>query len=91
MNEVKKIHHRGTGIGVKIKEGQNRDEKKINLEIALKRFKKRQKEFGVLFEIRERQEFTKPSAKRRKLIQQAISRNDREVAFEKEMEKLSNI
>ena len=67
--EDKKIIHRGTGIGVKVKVGTTKEEKKTNLEVALKRFKKKQKEYGVLFEIRERSEFVKPSAKRRKEIQ----------------------
>ena len=89
--ETKKIIHRGTGIGVKVKAGITREEKKINLEIALKRFKKKQKEYGVLFEVRERAEFVKPSIKRRKEKQRAVSRNNHLVAIEKEFAKLSHI
>lgn len=47
---------------------------KIALEIALRKFKKMVKDSGILLEFRERQEYLKPSVKKRKMKIQAIRR-----------------
>ena len=51
-------------IIVPIKEGEN-------IEKALKKFKRKFEKTGVIKELRERQKFTKPSVKRRGVIQKA--------------------
>ena len=45
---------------------------KGNLNRALKQFKRKFKQTGVLKEVRERKNYTKPSTKRRKLKEKAI-------------------
>ena len=45
---------------------------KGNVEKALKQFKRKFKQTGVLKEVRERKNYTKPSTKRRKLKEKAI-------------------
>jgi small subunit ribosomal protein S21 len=52
-------------IIIPIKEGEN-------IERALKKFKKKFDRTGVIRELRERQKYTKPSAKKRKMIEKAI-------------------
>jgi len=52
-------------IIVPIKEGEN-------IEKALKKFKRKFEKTGVIKELRERQKFTKPSVKRRGVIQKAV-------------------
>lgn len=42
-----------------------------NIDKALKRFKRKFNQIGVMKEIREREQFTKPSVKRRKEVQKA--------------------
>lgn len=46
----------------------NKDE---NIEKALKKFKRKFNQVGIVKEIKERGEFTKPSVKRRKIVQKA--------------------
>ena len=55
-------------IGVKVVNG--------NIEGALKKFKKLVKDSGILNELRDRQEFLKPSIKNREVKLKAIRRND---------------
>ena len=52
-------------IIVPIKEGDNIDK-------ALKKFKRKFEKTGVMKELRERQKFTKPSIKKRGIVQKAI-------------------
>jgi len=52
-------------IIVKIKEGEN-------LEKALKQFKRKFNAIGVVKELHDRQQFTKPSMKRREIVKKAI-------------------
>ena len=52
-------------IIVPIKEGDNIDK-------ALKKFKRKFEKTGVIKELRERQKFTKPSIKKRGLVQKAV-------------------
>ena len=52
-------------IIIPVKEGEN-------IERALKRFKRKFKEVGVIEELRERQKYTKPSVKRREELKKAI-------------------
>ena len=52
-------------IVIPIKEGEN-------IERALKRFKRKFKEVGVIEELRERQKYTKPSIKRREELKKAV-------------------
>ena len=51
-------------IIIPVKEGEN-------IERALKRFKRKFKEVGVIEELRERQKYTKPSIKRREELKKA--------------------
>ncbi len=52
-------------IIVPLKEGEN-------IERALKKFKRKFEKTGIVKELRNRQEFTKPSVKRREQIKKAI-------------------
>ena len=52
-------------IIIPVKEGEN-------IERALKRFKRKFKEVGVIEELRERQKYTKPSIKRREEVKKAV-------------------
>jgi small subunit ribosomal protein S21 len=52
-------------IIIPVKEGEN-------IERALKRFKRKFKEVGVIEELRERQKYTKPSIKRREELKKAV-------------------
>ena len=45
---------------------------KGNIERALKQFKRKFKQIGILKEVRERKNYTKPSTKRRKQKEKAI-------------------
>ena len=56
----------GNAMGVKVLDN--------NLEVSLRKFKKLVKESGILFEVKERREFQKPSAKKRKQMQSAVRR-----------------
>jgi len=56
----------GAPMGVKVLDG--------NIEAALRKFKKLVKESGVLFELKERREFSKPSAKKTKKMETAKRR-----------------
>ena len=47
-----------------------------NIEAALRFFKRQMKESNVLQEVRDRQEFIKPSAVKRKQKQQAVRKED---------------
>lgn len=78
---------KGTGIEVKVWKGDTPEEKMANLKKALSKFKKKQKEYGVIKEIKYRQEYIKPSAKRRKVKMDAITREKHQVAKRKELEK----
>lgn len=53
---------------------------------ALKKFKRGVMESGHLFELRERQEYTKPTTKRRKQKQQAIRNQEIEMMKQNEVE-----
>ena len=57
--------------------------RKGDIQKALKIFKRRVSESGHLFELRKRQEFTKPTTIRRKQKQQAIRENQRQVILDK--------
>jgi len=57
--------------------------RKGDIQKALKIFKRRVSESGHLFEVRKRQEFTKPTTIRRKQKQQAIRENKRQVILDK--------
>ena len=52
-------------IIVPVKEGEN-------IERALKKFKRKFEKTGIIKELRSRQEFTKPSVKRREQIKKAV-------------------
>ena len=52
-------------IIVPVKEGEN-------IERALKKFKRKFEKTGIIKELRDRQEFSKPSVKRRELIKRAV-------------------
>lgn len=64
-----------SGIKVEVKDGQ--------LEKALKLFKKKIKDSRIMLELRDRQEFTKPSLLKRKNKNKAINRLRMEVLKEK--------
>ena len=57
--------------------------RKGDIQKALKIFKIRVSEIGHIFEVRKRQEFTKPTTIRRKQKQQAIRENQRQVILDK--------
>ena len=57
--------------------------RKGDIQKTLKIFKRRVSESGHLFEVRKRQEFTKPTTIRRKQKQQAIRENQRQVILDK--------
>ena len=57
---------RGNAMGIKVLDN--------NLEVSLRKFKKLVKESGVLFEVKERREFRKPSAIKRRKMQSAVRR-----------------
>ena len=57
--------------------------RKGDIQKALKIFKRRVSESGHLFEVRKRQESTKPTTIRRKQKQQAIRENQRQVILDK--------
>ena len=57
--------------------------RKGDIQKALKIFKRRVSESGHLFEVRKRQEYTKPTTIRRKQKQQAIRENQRNVILQK--------
>ena len=77
MGEVKKkkkyvdMNLPGYAIGVRVPGPSNGD-----LEMALRKFKTIVKEAGIIDEFRDRQEFIKPSVKKRKQKLQAIRRKD---------------
>lgn len=52
-------------IIVPVKEGEN-------IERALKKFKRKFEKTGIVKELRNRQEFTKPSVKRREQVKRAV-------------------
>jgi small subunit ribosomal protein S21 len=52
-------------IIVPVKEGEN-------IERALKKFKRKFEKTGIIKELRDRQEFSKPSVKRREQIKRAV-------------------
>lgn len=52
-------------IIVPVKEGEN-------IERALKKFKRKFEKTGIIKELRDRQEFTKPSVRRREQVKKAI-------------------
>jgi small subunit ribosomal protein S21 len=52
-------------IIVPVKEGEN-------IERALKKFKRKFEKTGIIKELRDRQEFTKPSVKRREQVKRAV-------------------
>jgi|TARA_Y100001937_G_scaffold56230_1_gene77339 ribosomal protein S21 len=57
--------------------------RKGDIQKALKIFKRRVSESGHLFEVRKRQEFVKPTTRKRKQKLQAIRQNQRQVILEK--------
>jgi small subunit ribosomal protein S21 len=59
-------HIPGCALGIKVLDG--------NLEIAIKKLKRLVKDSGVLYDLRQRTEFEKPSAKKRVLMQHAKRR-----------------
>jgi small subunit ribosomal protein S21 len=52
-------------IIVPVKEGEN-------IERALKKFKRKFEKTGIIKELRDRQEFTKPSVRRREKVKRAV-------------------
>jgi small subunit ribosomal protein S21 len=52
-------------IIVPVKEGEN-------IERALKKFKRKFEKTGIIKELRDRQEFTKPSVRRREQVKRAV-------------------
>ena len=55
-----------------------------NIEKALRIFKRKVKDSGILYDLSERSYYTKPSMKKRKMKLRAISRNKRQMQEEKE-------
>ena len=62
-------------VSIKVRNG--------DIQKALKVFKRRVSDSGHLFEVRKRQEYTKPTTVRRKQKQQAIRANQRQVILDK--------
>ena len=62
-------------VSIKVRNG--------DIQKALKVFKRRVSDSGHLFEVRKRQEYTKPTTIRRKQKQQAIRANQRQVILDK--------
>ena len=71
----KKLGGHVSGIKVEVRDG--------NLEKALRLFKKKIKDSRILLELRDRQEFTKPSLIKRRNKNKAINRLRMEVLEEK--------
>lgn len=67
-----------TGISVKVK--RPHDPNSVN--VALKKFKKQIQEYNLLNILRDKQEFTKPSERKRKAKHRAIRRYQREQSLE---------
>ena len=62
-------------VSIKVRNG--------DIQKALKVFKRRVSDSGHLYEVRKRQEYTKPTTVRRKQKQQAIRDNQRQVRLDK--------
>ena len=62
-------------VSIKVRNG--------DIQKALKVFKRRVSDSGHLYEVRKRQEYTKPTTIRRKQKQQAIRANQRQVILDK--------
>tara|TARA_B100000131_G_scaffold279996_1_gene285538 strand:+ start:113 stop:382 length:270 start_codon:yes stop_codon:yes gene_type:complete len=62
-------------VSIKVRNG--------DIQKALKVFKRRVSDSGHLYEVRKRQEYTKPTTVRRKQKQQAIRANQRQVILDK--------
>lgn len=82
FNDVKKKKGKscklsGIGIGVRVPGSAKED-----LEIALKNFKRMVKESGILLEFKNRQEYIKPSMKKR----ESLIKSKRKLKFEVENE-----
>ena len=71
----KKLGGHVSGIKVEVRDGQ--------LEKALRLFKKKIKDSRIMLELRDRQEFTKPSLTKRRNKNKAINRLKMEVLEEK--------
>jgi len=67
-------------VGVKVppSETNRPEERKANIEIALRKFKQNVNDSGVIDEYKSRKEFIKPSAKKRRQREQAIRVAQRE-------------
>ncbi len=70
----------GYTIGVRVPGNTDRD-----LEMALRKFKKIVKDSGILEEYRDRQEYLKPSVKRRKQKLEAIRRKDNDFYYDEQL------
>ena len=68
-----------SGIKVEVRDG--------NLEKALRLFKKKIKDSRIMLELRDRQEFTKPSLRKRQNKNRAINRLKMQVLEEKQKNK----
>lgn len=71
-----------SGIKVEVK-----DDSLKSLDRALKLFKKKIKDSRIMLELRDRQEFTKPSLKKRRNKNKAINRMKMQVLEEKQKNK----
>ena len=76
----KKLGGHVSGIKVEVRDG--------NLEKALRLFKKKIKDSRIMLELRDRQEYTKPSLIKRRKRNKAINRMKLQVMEEKKKNKL---
>ncbi|MBC8147532.1 MAG: 30S ribosomal protein S21 [Bacteroidetes bacterium] len=81
-HNFKKSKINGTKVVVK-------DSSKEAVESAIYSFKKLVKDSGKLNELRDRQEYSKPSKTRRKILQYAVRRQKRLTEYEKYIDSLS--
>lgn len=51
-----------------------------SIDRALKRYKRKHRNIGLIRELRRRQQFTKPSVKRRKEVLKAVYKQEKEIA-----------
>jgi small subunit ribosomal protein S21 len=65
-----------TNIEIKVERGSSQEESHKNLEKALKVLKNKMFKIGIVKELRDRKEFTKPSVKKRLQKEKAIRKNN---------------
>lgn len=83
FNEIPEAKLRGTLVTVPPKDGRNN-----SIEKALRLFKRRVKDSGKIDELKDRQEFIKPSAVRRREMSTAIRRQQKQLEFADENEQI---